>query len=53
MKSQLNNCDYIEIHCVDLQDLVNSLMDWIPALESISKSLDKKAKNLDHHFTKC
>ena len=44
MKSQLNNFDYIESHCLDLQNPVNSLMDWIPTSENISKSLDKKTK---------
>ena len=42
MKSQLNNFDYIESHCLDLQNPVNSLMDWILASENINKSLDKK-----------
>ena len=50
MKSQLNNSDYIEIHCLDLRNPVNSLMDWIPASENISKSLDKIQNNLDLYF---
>ena len=44
VKYQMHETEYIQIHCTDLQNPVHSLMDWVPALEIVSKSLDKKTK---------
>ena len=44
VKFQLDARDYIEVQAIDLQNPVNSLMDWSLANESVSKALDKKTK---------
>ena len=44
VKFQLNCNQYIEVKATDLQNPVNSLMDWSPANISVSKELDRKTK---------
>ena len=44
VKKQLGNNLYLEMNAVDLQNPLNSLMDWTPASEKVKNGLDKRTE---------
>ena len=50
---QLDLQDYIEVNAIDLQNPINSLMDWRLASKAVKKGLDKMTKeprSYEFHF---